>query len=161
MKTTKHIHLFLTVLLTLMYLVSSFGINVYEHYCKSKHTHETSLFIPSFSCNHHHHDHDHDCNKTTENTCCSKPPENSSDNCCTTSAKLFKLELPQIKINSSNKITVPILCLLLQSDFLLTHPQSEPQVQNITSLHLPPLILSGRDKRIHFQQLRISPPAYC
>jgi hypothetical protein len=153
MHLKNYINITITLLLTIVYLLSATGVQVFHHHCNTQQTTETSLFIPSFSCEHHH---EQSCVTHGRMSCCIDENEETDAGCCNTTAEFIKLDFPQISVNSKIQITNENLAVIT-SIFIQKLTFLEEESLCSSFIHKPPLIISGKQKRIQHHQLKIAP----
>ncbi len=151
----NYIKVVLSVLLLKVYLLSAVGIQIFHHHCKTQQTNESSLFIPLFSCDHHNQE---KCGEEEHFSCCHRVNTEADPDCCDTSAEFVKLELPQISINTKIKLSIDIVALFTNPFLLQLNEKTDEPLLELYKRDIPPLIPSGREKRIQLHQLDIAPP---
>lgn len=150
----KHIIAALWLLLLPAYLISATGLQVFHHYCNSRHTSETALLIPSFSCEHDHNVCEH---TNSASDCCPHNQTPDESNCCDTFAEYHKLDIPQLSPKSDKTVPVNFAIAII---YLFIAPTAEFFYYETLSLlpdPSPPPLCSGKFKRILLTQLNIAP----
>ena len=98
----------ISIILALVFLISSSGFIIYEHHCNTHHISQTSFLFENFDCHQDNENNHLNCNDNS--TCCTDYHENvileketstDKENCCETKKSFFKLksvfEKPVIK----------------------------------------------------------------
>lgn len=91
MKSQSFVKRLFAFSMLLIFVINSSGYTIYRHHCKSENLDEVSLFVESFSCDHHA---DTVKIKTQTHSCCHKTESTSIEdqNCCNTISQYLKLE---------------------------------------------------------------------
>ncbi len=133
-------------------LVSTTGITIHTHYCKTENNKQQSLFFWDIHC---HHD-------AANNDCCTNNSEKCSletakSNCCSNSEQIFIIEL-NYDVPGSNTELEPMVIIVPDNESLqstasiISDNKSKPQYTFCAS---PPL--TGKQKVINYRKSKTDP----
>lgn len=150
--TNKLVH----VLVAVVVLISTSGFTVFEHSCTSSKTHERSLFIPVFSCDHYQDEVNEEKPTCCDNHQAEEPITCGTDDCCETETIIVKLDATYDLQYNKLKVSIATLASPIETNAIVECPFDEESLCFVKNDHPPPL--AGKALRIFLHQLNAHPP---